>query len=301
MNRSKLSVGTGKSFIGALLAKCIHDRTQQKILVVCYTNHALDQFLEDLIAIGIPKDSLTRLGGKASDNTKELSAWNQISKSVFKLTRADWQLIDDHKRNALMHRDLLVQNYGKYQNFRPNHQTILDHLEVEHPEYFAAFYVPEHNDDDMIVVGSRGRGITRDYLLDNWVRGKDAGVLKDDPDVVASPDTWAMPTNSRKVKYARWTEELLEECVQNVYKAGSAYNECLAAIDKQFNQNMGELLRSKRIIGCTTTGAAMFREDIAAAHVDVLLVEEAGEILESHVLTAMGEDTKQLILIGDHK
>jgi hypothetical protein len=57
----------------------------------------------------------------------------------------------------------------------------------------------------------------------------------------------------------------------------------------------------KRIIGCTTTGAAMFAQDIRAANPDVLLVEEAGEILESHVLTAMGQNTSQMILIGDHK
>ncbi|KAJ8581334.1 hypothetical protein M405DRAFT_699764, partial [Rhizopogon salebrosus TDB-379] len=37
--------GTGKSFVGALLAKVLHDFTNQTILVVCYTNHALDQFL----------------------------------------------------------------------------------------------------------------------------------------------------------------------------------------------------------------------------------------------------------------
>ncbi|CEL08763.1 hypothetical protein ASPCAL11908 [Aspergillus calidoustus] len=33
----------------------------------------------------------------------------------------------------------------------------------------------------------------------------------------------------------------------------------------------------------------------------VILLEEAGEILESHVLVAMGPRTKQLIMIGDHK
>ncbi|KAG1721719.1 AAA domain-containing protein [Suillus paluster] len=60
-------------------------------------------------------------------------------------------------------------------------------------------------------------------------------------------------------------------------------------------------LMGKRIIGCTTTGAAKFAQDIRGAKPDVLLVEEAGEILESHVLTAMGESTSQMILIGDHK
>lgn len=53
--------------------------------------------------------------------------------------------------------------------------------------------------------------------------------------------------------------------------------------------------------GCTTTAAAKYREDINAAEPDILLVEEAGEILESHILTAMGRSTKQLILIGDHQ
>jgi len=35
-----LRLGTGKSFIGALIAKVLHDFTEQTILVVTYTNHA---------------------------------------------------------------------------------------------------------------------------------------------------------------------------------------------------------------------------------------------------------------------
>lgn len=51
--RSQDALGTGKSFIGALLARALHDHTKETILVVCYTNHALDQFLEDLMGNGI--------------------------------------------------------------------------------------------------------------------------------------------------------------------------------------------------------------------------------------------------------
>ncbi|EIW81453.1 hypothetical protein CONPUDRAFT_124579 [Coniophora puteana RWD-64-598 SS2] len=43
------------------------------------------------------------------------------------------------------------------------------------------------------------------------------------------------------------------------------------------------------------------RKDLRAVCPDVLLVEEAGEILESHILAALGSTTKHLILIGDHK
>ncbi|KAI6026672.1 hypothetical protein BKA83DRAFT_4124296 [Pisolithus microcarpus] len=50
--------GSGKSFIGALLAKALRMYTSQTIFVVCYTNHALDQFLEDLIGVGIPREDI---------------------------------------------------------------------------------------------------------------------------------------------------------------------------------------------------------------------------------------------------
>ncbi|KAI6121084.1 hypothetical protein F5141DRAFT_496683 [Pisolithus sp. B1] len=70
-------------------------------------------------------------------------------------------------------------------------------------------------------------------------------------------------------------------------------------LSRKFGQASVEQLKTKRIIGCTTTGAAKFAEDIRAASPDVLLVEEAGEILESHVITALSSTTSQMILIGD--
>jgi hypothetical protein len=44
-------LGTGKSFTRALIAKVLHDYTAQVVVVVCFTNHILDQFPEDLMDI----------------------------------------------------------------------------------------------------------------------------------------------------------------------------------------------------------------------------------------------------------
>jgi superfamily I DNA and/or RNA helicase len=44
-----------------------------------------------------------------------------------------------------------------------------------------------------------------------------------------------------------------------------------------------------------------FTTDIQAAKPEVLLVEEAGEILESHIITSLAPETKQMVLIGDHQ
>lgn len=54
------------------------------------------------------------------------------------------------------------------------------------------------------------------------------------------------------------------------------------------------------MIGCTTTGFAKYKPLLSAFAPDVLIVEEAGEVLESHVLTCLHEKLKHLILIGDH-
>jgi len=68
-----------------------------------------------------------------------------------------------------------------------------------------------------------------------------------------------------------------------------------------------EILLDARIIGATTSGATKYRELLTAKAAGVVLVEEAGEVLESHILSSLSgktdglEATKHLILIGDHK
>ena len=60
-------------------------------------------------------------------------------------------------------------------------------------------------------------------------------------------------------------------------------------------------LRSARVVGMTTSGAASKLGLLKSLKASVLLVEEAAEVLEAHVLAALTEDIQQLILIGDHK
>eukprot|EP00953_Heterococcus_sp_UTEX-ZZ885_P034088 17681-Heterococcus_DN1.PRE.4 len=45
--------GTGKTFIGALLAQIIVANTKEQIVIVCLKNHALDQILEQLLDAGV--------------------------------------------------------------------------------------------------------------------------------------------------------------------------------------------------------------------------------------------------------
>ncbi|CAM9689799.1 unnamed protein product, partial [Sphacelaria rigidula] len=64
---SLVNTGTGKTFLGVLLAQTILSYTSERIICVCYTNHALDSFLEDMMSKGV-KD-IVRIGG-GSKNPK---------------------------------------------------------------------------------------------------------------------------------------------------------------------------------------------------------------------------------------
>ena len=62
--------GTGKSFIGSLLSEIFLASTDHTILVVTFTNHALDDFLESLLDNGVT--NIVRMGGRSrSDRLSE--------------------------------------------------------------------------------------------------------------------------------------------------------------------------------------------------------------------------------------
>ncbi|TDL21593.1 hypothetical protein BD410DRAFT_297523 [Rickenella mellea] len=60
-----------------------------------------------------------------------------------------------------------------------------------------------------------------------------------------------------------------------------------------------QILRKLDIIGCTTTGAAKLTNLLKGLSPRVMLVEEAGQVLEAHILGSLVESVEHLILIGD--
>ena len=62
-----------------------------------------------------------------------------------------------------------------------------------------------------------------------------------------------------------------------------------------------EVLKEKKIVGMTITGASINSSLIQKLGPEIVLVEEAGEILEPCLVSAISRSTKHLILIGDHK
>jgi len=251
--------------------------------------------------IGIPQTSMVRLGGKSTQRTAPFVIHDlQKQNTGRKRTRADWIIIDHLKSSAEHYYQRLVQDFEAYKRQKLSYDDLLTHLEFDEPEYFEAFTVPPA-EEGMITVWSKGRAVNKHYLLDRWIRGQDAGIFKSSPRVLETVEVWDILPSLRKDQLAKWESDILKEQVENIYKISKDYNSLIDQLMREMNASVTAILKSKRIIGCTTTGAAKYSNEIQAASPNILLVEEAGEILESHILTALGAETKQLILIGDHQ
>ena len=248
--------------------------------------------------IGIPPSSIVRLGGRATTATEHLQLERQ--RTNYKITRSEFMAINEAKEARDECRAKLQKTFNTYKSVNDRSSQLLEYLEFEDPEYFAAFEIPKAPNGKK-VIGPNGQPVNNVYLLDQWVKGRNAGFLCYHQKVVDAFHIWSMPRKERQAKLKTWQDALSKEQVAQVHDDGEAYNSCLASIEQMYGRKTEAILDEKRIIGCTTTGAAKHGERIRAASPTAVLVEEAGEILESHILTAMGPNTNQLILIGDHK
>ncbi|KAG8157551.1 hypothetical protein KVR01_012593 [Diaporthe batatas] len=291
--------GTGKSFIGALATHFFIQHTSYKILVITYTNHALDQFLEDLLDLGIPEESMVRLGSKSTPRTGPLLLSKQ--QSGYRRTEGAWAVIDDLKDDAAVQSTELRNAFTSYQQAHPTFRDIQEHLEFSEDDshFHEAFVIPADN-DGFKKVGKKGKAVTEDYLYKRWVGGQGPGIFGKHA-LRNHRCVWDIDAPLRAKYIQKWFSAILQEKVGCVQELARQYDATQERMDAQFDEKKVSILREKRIIGCTTTAAAKHTKLITSAQPDIVIVEEAGEIQESHILTALTPSVSQLIQIGDHK
>lgn len=110
---------------------------------------------------------------------------------------------------------------------------------------------------------------------------------------------WSLDRNARKATWAGWEAAITAEGAKRVAKKVTSHDMYARQLSNLQLQKDRQRLRGARVIGCTTTGAAIHGAILAEAGCGVVLVEEAAEVLEAHVLAALDDSTKHLIMIGE--
>ncbi|KAM7205986.1 stage V sporulation protein K [Rhypophila sp. PSN 637] len=295
--------GTGKSFTGAHIAKTFH-RAGMRLLVISYTNHALNQFTEDLLDVGIPADAVIRVGGsKAKCTPRTQSLLLSEQRGGHRRSFEARSIIETMKLEAEAASDDLNKAFQSYLNASITWNEVSEYLEFSDERFYQAFRLPSGDDADdpgWKQAGKDGKEVQPNYLYQRWIRGDNPGIFSREIPAT-SHFVWNMNQAEREQQLHEWQVAILGETVASVAGHADNFNKIQDKIDIQFKEADRNTLLQKTVITCTTTGAAIYSRLIRAAQPDVIIVEEAGEILESHILTALASTVKQVVLIGDHK
>ncbi|KAL5118296.1 hypothetical protein ACEQ8H_003806 [Pleosporales sp. CAS-2024a] len=299
--------GTGKSFLGLHLMQVLL-RVKEKtdlgpILVVCYTNHALDQFLEHLVNIGIKK--VIRVGRQskssvlANHNLQLLRRSESNTKSEKSSVWEAYNALGTYRNNA---NDVLGE-LRRMRN-RPEWQDFEGHIMEEYENIYSQF--SRVDDEGFTMVGR--------HPFDMWCHTGTIHVPASEQVNVPKPigtlanilhkanaNVYSLKYQERQFLISRWVEEIHEAKVSELYEImGSAAAE-QKILDNVHAEASRRILQGADVIGVTTSGLAGRISLLKRVACKVLICEEAGEILEPHMISALLPSIQHCIQIGDHE
>ena len=112
---------------------------------------------------------------------------------------------------------------------------------------------------------------------------------------------WDLQQSQRLRLYLCWIENYCEHCKVEVHRSEQEYQQlCMEWEQVRFEQEE-QIIRRATVVGMTTTGAAKYHSVLQNVAPKVVVIEEAAEVMEAHILTSLTHKTEHTILIGDHK
>lgn len=265
----------------------------------CYTNHALDQFLEHLINTGILK--IIRVGGQSRSELLENHNLRKITQTEVKSKHESWQA---------------ATAYQKLNEYEAKSKRILSRLHGLHKRvewrYFehhiARNYSLIHHQFDSF--DSDGFTSVGRHPFDIWAGdassteqpGTTSPTL-DSASVVqkAERNIQSLSYAEKRVLIELWTKELRknagEEFFEIVEDAKGAQGD-LMSVHEEIDRR---ILQDADVIGLTTSGLAKNISTLQHVRSKVVICEEAGEVMEPHIISALLPAVEHFIQIGDHQ
>ena len=351
--------GTGKTWIGVALMQVLLANKEKSeigpILCICYTNHALDQFLEHLLDKDINK--IVRVGARSQSERLEpynlqalmmnydkpysvrqcirdtIAELESASRKIKDLERdilgdcVKWNLLENSlSLDYPFLFDQFDRSIRKYSNrasiddfFGPNDG--FTKVEEKRPTSRHPFDRWRHG-LDIQEIRDHNQKLKEDY--ENRIQGarqnqfellnEDEDAIPPKPPVLRSipasnrpaellynTDIWKMSMKERGKLLDHWRPEVQKTLM---LRLGELIKHVETLNDKKNGANdevRRGILRHCEVVGMTTNGAAKSQDLIKKLAPKVIICEEAGEVLESHILSALSSSTQHLILIGDHK
>ena len=289
--------GTGKSYTGVAIAKTLLKNRKAAqlgpIICVCYTNHALDQLLESLVKDGV--EQIIRLGSRSKSEVLQDLNLHNVSKEIRPTKDEGYEKYQLYESLN----SLLGEIDGLILGLRdPTRWNIIkDYLEAHQWNHLQQLFGRGVDEDGFQEV--RGKKYS---VLNSWVRGAPKRITSNRaiPELLDT-DLKDMSGLERSTLHKHWVKQCTRELNRRFIHALESYRKIRDSLNRYHQELDLRCLLRANVIGVTTTGLARKLDVLRRVRAKVLIMEEAGEVLEAHTLTAFLPSIEHAILIGDHE
>jgi AAA domain len=297
--------GTGKSFTGVALIKVLLENADKAalgpIVCVCYTNHALDQLLEHLVKDGV--EGIIRVGSRSkSEILKSLNLRDAVQSQ--QRTSTERRRFAINKSSIEDEAEAMKAPLERLMNHK--HPSVVgEFLKQKFPGQYSQLYKSEVDEDGFEMVDNDSRQPLVKWLHPKRTIGSQveasSSAMKRSPEQLQDVDVWSMTLSERKALHNHWTEAVKDDILHRLSSSLSAVSEHMEELGQCRKEDELRALTKAKVIGVTTSGLARNLEVLRRLQSKVLVCEEAGEVLEAHLLTALLPSVEHAILIGDHQ
>ncbi|KAJ5382686.1 hypothetical protein N7517_000597 [Penicillium concentricum] len=290
--------GTGKSYTGVALVKVLlanQDLTRARlgpILCVTYTNHALDQLLEALLDNNVTSQ-IVRIGSQSKSERLEKFNLQTVAKDTARTKMEKKERWSTAERLSLCEEDFRTLDLKK-------------EVPIARLKSYIQRINPDHHDQLFSLVQADGfLGVKPDSpqtAITSWLDSAAKDSARPRPvDQLKDINVFEMSRKERRHLYSRWCRDYRAEVDEKVKQIVSSHKAAKQGYDSVQDEMHLRCLAQADVIGATTAGLARRLDLFRRLPCKFMLCEEAGEVLESHLLTAFLPSVEHAILIGDQQ
>ncbi|KAL8688726.1 MAG: hypothetical protein Q9218_005433 [Villophora microphyllina] len=292
--------GTGKSFLGVQVMRVLQECNSQTglgpVIVICYTNHALDQFLEHLVEVGIEK--VIRLGGQSRSEALKGKNLRIVAKGESRTRSEGYQIAMGYraleekeevikKILGTLHKVQQPPRWSTLQHFLSHSYTTI-HRQFSRVDEEGFESVGRDPFDIWLAQKAPAQPAQRPVPIDNLLNTARSNVYS------------VLPAHRRQlVDY--WIEEIRAAATDDLFESVKEANTLQRNLTAVHDDVDRRVLQTADVIGVTTTGLAKRIATLRHVKCKVVICEEAGEVLEPHLLSALLPSVEHFIQIGDHQ